>query len=171
MNTQPSREQLALAIGALSSHAIRAKLQSNELTALARSVAEEELARREKEGVLEPEPEAAALHAEHESASELLRRPLGWSWGLWLAVLGICVLVVAQFGATARNKADQQFLYAVILVQALALTGIIRTVIAVFSPSSTLGVLGKLAVVGALGFVLFGLTLCSVIAQHGWGGG
>lgn len=171
MNTQPTREQLALAIGALSSHAIRAKLQSNELTALGRSVAEEELVRRENEGETEPEIEAAAFHAEYESASELLRRPLGWSWGLWLAVTSICVLVVAGFGATARNQADQQFLYVVIIVQALALAGILRAVMAVFSSSSALGVLGKVAVVGALGYVLFALTLCSGMAQHGWGGG
>ena len=171
MNAHPSREQLAIAIGALSSHAIRAKLQSGELTPLGRSVAEEELARREKEGVPELEPEPAALHAERESPSEPLRRPLGWSWGAWLVVTGICFLVVAQFGATARNKADQQFLYGVILIQALALTGVMRTVAALFSSSSALGVIGKLVVVGALGFVLFALTLCSGMAQHGWGGG
>ena len=171
MTTQPSREQLSIAIGALSSESIRAKLRGNELTVLGRSVAEEELTRRDQAGSSEVTPSAPDIYEERESASEFLQRPLGWSWVQWLAVTGVCVLIVALFGTTARNKADQSFLYAVILVQSLALAGIIRAVTAIFSSSPVHGVLTKILAVGALGFVLFALTLCSGMAQHGWGGG
>jgi len=171
MVTQPSREQLAVAIAALSSEAIRSKLQSNELTALGKAVAEAELARRAREG--EPAVESAAENfgEAHYETSEFLRRPLGWSWGQWFVATGLCIMIVSLFGTTARNKADQSFLYAVILIQAVALAGIVRAVSSIFASSSTLGVLGKIAAVGILCFVLAALTLCSGMAQHGWGGG
>jgi len=86
-------------------------------------------------------------------------------------VVSVCVLIVAWFGTTARNKGDQWFLYAVILFQALVLAGILRAAAAVFSSSSALGVLGKILAIGALGYVLFALTVCSTMAQHGWSGG
>jgi hypothetical protein len=171
MNAQPSREQLSIAIGALSSESIRAKLQDHELTALARAVAEEELARRENEGEPETPPMVAALEDSPWFSSDLLQRPLGWSWGRWLAVTAVCVLIVASLGATARNKSDQSFLYGVILIQGIVVAGIVRAMTAVLNASSALGVLGRVAAIGVLAFVLLGLTLCSSLAQHGWGGG
>lgn len=171
MATLPSREQLEIAIGALSTDSIRARLQSGAMTELGRAVAEEELARREREGEPPAEAEPPPALFDTEATNDFFERPFGWSWLQWLAVFGFCFLVVLSFGATARNKADQGFLVAVILVQALALAGILRAVAAIFFSSSALGLLGKLLAIAALGFVLFALTLCSAMAQHGWGGG
>jgi hypothetical protein len=166
-----SREQLAIAIGAMGTQRIRARLASGEMTELGMAVAQEELARREREGEL-PEPmDMPEPMADLTPLGDFLKTPLGWSWGQWAVVVGFCVLLILPFGVTARNKGDQVFLYAVILIQALALAGIIRTIAAIFFSSSALGALGKLVAIVALGVVLFALTVCSEMARHGWGGG
>lgn len=100
-----------------------------------------------------------------------LAEPFGWSWGKWLALFAVCVAVVASFGTKAKQPGDQSFLFVVIGLQAATLSGIIRLAIAVFSFDSPGGLPGKLVAIAALGVVLFGLAICSVLAQHGWGGG
>jgi hypothetical protein len=171
MATPPSRERLAVAIGALSTDAIRTKLQSGELTEDGRSVAEAELARREGEGELLSAPARTTAPTDLEVFRDFLARPLGWSWARWIVLIAACFLLVRSFGATPQNKGDEGFLLGVIGLQAVALAGIVRTVVAVFSRSSALRLLGKLAAIVVLGYVLFGLTVCSQMAQHGWLGG
>ncbi|MGH8582112.1 MAG: hypothetical protein ACREWG_04850 [Gammaproteobacteria bacterium] len=171
MATPPSREQLAIAMGALSTESIRSKFQSGELTEQGQSVAEEELARRAREGEPPAEPQFSPALFDSTPVYNIFERPFGWSWGQWLAVVGFCFLVVISFGVTAKNAVDQVFLLAVILLQAIALAGILRAIAAIFFSSSALGVFGKLVAILALGAILFALTVCSVIAQHGWGGG
>jgi hypothetical protein len=81
------------------------------------------------------------------------------------------VLIVASFGTHAKQKADQTFLYGVVLLQSLCLAGILRSVSSIFTSSLSLGLLGKLLAAGMLAFAIAGLTLCSTLAQSGWGGG
>ena len=97
------------------------------------------------------------------------RRPFGWSWAQWFVVVGFCALVIGLFGASAKNRNDQGFLFGVILFQAIVLAGVVRAIGAMFLSSPTVGVLGRLAVILVLGVVLFLLTVCSNLAQHGWG--
>jgi len=73
--------------------------------------------------------------------------------------------------STAKNKADQSFLHGVIVLQAALLAGLFRVVASVFSSASSMGVLARFLVVGAICFALFVLTMCSVIAESGWKGG
>jgi hypothetical protein len=99
----------------------------------------------------------------------LARRPFGWSWAQWFVVVACCALLIGSFAATPKNRNDQEFLYGVILFQALALAGIVRATGAMFLSSPTLGVFGRLAVILVLGAVLLLLTFCSEFIQRGWG--
>jgi hypothetical protein len=170
----PGREQLADTFRGLSTAVIRGKLDSGELTAVARAVAEAELSRRARDGedvssTVEPDP-----HAPVDPNGEILdflAAPFGWTWTRWLVLLTLGVIIVSRFGTSARNPGDQGFLYGVIFVQAALLTGIVRAVAAVFRYTSLLGLVGKVLAIGLLGYALFGLVVCSIMAQGGWRGG
>jgi hypothetical protein len=171
MNT-PSAEQLARAMRTMPRHSLEAKMASGELTALGRTVAAEELSRRDKEG--EPTQDATTEFAGGDAAESATAPEVagdGWSKVTWLVAFGIALLVILAFGSTARNKADQSFLYAVIIVQASILAGLFRVLASIFSSRSSLSWAGKLVAVGGMSFALFALTLCSGMAQTGWRGG
>jgi hypothetical protein len=169
----PSRDQLSAAIRKLDSATIRGKLAAGELTPLARSVAEEILVERERDGT---EVAPVKSHPPEEDpvavmAADFARKPFGWSWGAWAVATLVFVPIVASFGSHARNPGDQAFLYAVILLQSLILAGILRGLASVFTSSGSLGLLGKVFAVGVLLFAMGALTVCSLFAQSGWRGG
>ena len=120
----------------------------------------------------EPEASATDPHSVAPNRSApvaFLRRPFGWSWARWLVVIGVCALVIGLFSGSAKSRHDQSFLYGVILFQGIVLATVVRAIEAMFHASSTAGVFGRLAIILALGVVMFGLTVCSQIAQHGFG--
>jgi hypothetical protein len=169
--TLPSHEQLTRAMAAMPRHALEAKLASGELTAVAQAIAMEELKRRDQEGepleLAQVGPHDRVRSAESPSSESIT----GWSASAWAIAFGLSLLVVLFFGSTAKNKADQSFLYGVIVVQAALLAGLSRVVVSVFSSSRSLGLLGKFLAGGAICFALFALTMCSAISQSGWKGG
>jgi hypothetical protein len=153
-------------------HALEAKLASGELTAAAQVIATEELKRRDQEGEPIEQPEIKTIDKHVRSAERPSVESLtGWSASAWAIAFVLALLIMAIFGTTAKNKADQSFLYGVIVLQAALLAGLFRVVGSVFSSTSSLGVLGKVVAVGAICFALFALTMCSVISQSGWKGG
>jgi hypothetical protein len=168
-----SRDQIATAMRKLDSATLRGKLATGELTEMAKGLAEEILSERQRDGVEEPVGEVASTRVDplDDAVVDFVRRPFGWGWITWLAVLLVCVLIVASFGTHAKQKADQTFLYGVVLLQSLCLAGILRSVSSIFTSSLSLGLLGKLLAAGMLAFAIAGLTLCSTLAQSGWGGG
>jgi hypothetical protein len=172
----PSADQLRKTYSELGTEFIHTRIASGELTETALAVAKEELQRR---GLAEP-PVAAEIPTPPAASTELevveyildfLYEPFGWSWGIWIVVFVVCLLLVASFGITARQQTDQIFLYAVVVIQAAALSGVVRAFAAVFSFNSVAGTLGKIIAIGVLGVVIFALTVCSELAKHGWGGG
>lgn len=168
-----SRDQIAAAMRKLDSATLRGKLATGELTEMAKGLAEEILGERQRDGVEEPVREVSSPRADSldDAIVDFVRRPFGWSWITWLAVLLVCVLVVASFGTHSKQKADQTFLYGVILLQSLCLAGILRSISSIFNSSLSLGLWGKLLAAGMLAFAIAGLTVCSTLAQSGWGGG
>ncbi len=168
----PSAEQLARAMRAMPRQSLEAKLASGELTALATTIATEELSRRDKDGEpLQESPPGFAEKQSSESTEDLAPTGEGWSMLTWLVAFCIALIIIMTFGSTARNKADQSFLYGLIFIQASILSALFRVVASLFSSESTLSPAGKLLAVGALCFALFALTLCSGMAQTGWKGG
>jgi len=167
----PSADQLRQPYRELQTEFIRDRIASGQLSDTALTIANEELQRRG--AATEPmAPFATDAGDDHSDAvRDFLSEPFGWTWRMWLAVFVLCFLVVASFGVKARQQGDQAFLYGVIVVQAVALSGVIRTVVAVFRFSSFASTFVKLAAICALGVVLFGLTVCSELARHGWRGG
>jgi hypothetical protein len=170
----PSPDQLRQTYRGLKIEFIRDRIASGELSETALLIAREELGQRQVDEHIAPTNTPLSRNPE-EFVLELLRNflsePFGWSWGMWLAVFVPSVFVMASFGTTARQHGDQVFLYAVICLQALACSGVIRTFAAVFHFNSVSGTLGKLVAIAALVFILLGLTVCSEFAKHGWGGG
>lgn len=168
-----SRDQIAAAMRKLDSATLRGKLATGELTEMAKGLAEEILNERQRDRAEEPVGEVTPTHVDplDEAIVDFVRKPFGWDWITWLAVLLVCVMVVASFGTHAKLKADQTFLYGVILLQSLCLAGILRSISSIFTSSLSLGLLGKLLAAGMLAFAIAGLTLCSALAQSGWGGG
>jgi len=152
-------------------HALEAKLASGELTAVARGIAMEELKRRDQEG--EPGELAQIGPHDHVPSGEMpsSKSLTGWSVSAWAIAFGLSLLVVLAFGSSAKNKADQSFLYGVIVVQAALLAGLSRIVISFFGSSTPMGLLARFLAGGAICFALFALTMCSIISQSGWGGG
>lgn len=172
----PSADQLRKTYSELEIEFIRARIASGELTDAALVVAREELQRRglaETQAAAEmPSPPEVSTELEVlEYIRDFLYEPFGWSWGIWIVVFVVCLLLVASFGITARQQNDQLFLYAVVGIQAAALSGVVRAFAAVFSFNTVAGTLGKIIAIGVLGVVLFALTVCSELAKHGWGGG
>ena len=169
----PSAKQIAAAMQRLDSATLRGRLASGELTETGRALAQELLRQREQEGNEEPAVASESLPvAPLENAIlEFGRRPFGWSWGNWVVAILLCVMVVASFGTHARQRTDQTFLYGVIFLQSLLLAGILRAVSSIFTSSLSLGLLGKIIAVGLLCYVIGLLTICSTLAQSGWGGG
>jgi hypothetical protein len=157
-----SRDQIAAAMWKLDSATLRGKLASGKLTGMAKGLAEDILSQRQREGKEDPLDDAIL---------DFVRRPFGWSWVSWSVALLICLPVVASFGTHARQKGDQAVLYGIILLQSLLLAGILKTISSIFTSSLSLGLLGKLIAVGLLAFTIGALTLCSMFAQSGWGGG
>ena len=168
-----SSDQIAAAMRRLDSATLRGKLATGELTEMAKGLAEEVLSERQRDGLEETAGEVSSIQVDplDDAIVDFVRRPFGWSWITWLAVLVACVLVVASFGTHAKLKADQTFLHGVILLQSVCLAGILRCISSIFTSSLSLGLLGKLLAAGMLAFAIAGLTLCSVLAQSGWGGG
>jgi hypothetical protein len=91
-----------------------------------------------------------------------------WKWPL--AFL-IAFIAAASLGTTARNKADQPFLYVIIGLQTLFAGLLLVLLLALFNWRSALGFLGKLVAIAALVVVLAGLTLCSQMVTQPWGFG
>ena len=143
------------------------------MTQGAAEIAEELLVQRDREGSEEPiiddrpSQDDPLLNA----TADFLREPFGWNWIRWTAAVFICILIVASFGTHARQGNDQLFLYVVILAQSLILAGILRTIGGIFTSSLSLGILGKALAIGILLFALGTLSVCSMFAQTGWGGG
>jgi hypothetical protein len=168
-----SRDQIAAAMQKLDSATLRGKLATGELTEMAKGLAEEILNQRELDG--SKEPAIVAIPDENDPLDDAIldfvRRPFGWSWISWILAMLPCLVVVASFGTHAKNAADQSFLYGVIILQSLFLAGILRVIASIFKSSLSLGILGKLIAVGLLFFAIGTLTVCSTLAQSGWGGG
>ena len=170
-----SREQLTATFRGLATQTVRELLASGELTPIAREVAQQELELREGEPQEPEEPRDQGLSpieaAVAQRLRDFLREPFGWTWGMWLALLVPCVAVVAVFGTKARSQDNQWVLYVVILLQGATLSGILRALCAVFRFNSVFGVFGNIVAIGMLVFLLLALSLCSMFAQQGWGGG
>ena len=168
-----SRDQIASAMRKLDSATIRGKIATGELTQGAAEIAEELLVQRDREGSEEPiiddrpSQDDPILNA----TADFFREPFGWSWIKWTAAVFICIPIVASFGTHARQENDQTFLYFVILAQSLILAGILRTIGGIFTSALSLGILGKALAIGILLYALGALSVCSILAQSGWGGG
>jgi hypothetical protein len=157
----------------LDSATLRGKLASGDLTEMATGLAEEILRERERGALEEPGNEVPSVRNDRadDALVDFVREPFGWSWLVWCFVVLFCLLVVASFGTQARQSGDQTFLYGVIMLQSLLLAGIFRAVSSILTSSMSLGILGKLVVIGVFVFAIGGLTMCSVLAQSGWRGG
>jgi hypothetical protein len=168
-----SRDQVIAAMRKLDSATLRGKLATGELTEIARGLAEDILSERERGGtegnVREVSP--AQTGPIDDAVMDFVRQPFGWSFTGWLVALLVCLPIVASFGTHAKQQGDQAFLYGVILLQSIFLAGILRVISSIFTSSLSLGLLAKLVAVGVLIFAIGGLTLCSTLAQSGWGGG
>ena len=161
---------LRVTVRDLDSDFIRKKLASDELTETARAIAIEELDRRQHhsqdEAIARITPTEIDEH--HVSPTESTH---GWGFLQWLILFVLCLSVVLAFGTETKNKIDQSFLYGVIFIQSLALTGVVRTFIAVFSSKGLSSIIVKIIAICMLCGILLSLSVCSLLAQHGWGGG
>jgi len=88
----------------------------------------------------------------------------------WLVFFCLCLKFIRGLGAKALVANDQVLLDVVIVLQAAAATLIARTFIALFRWKSVVGFLEKVLAIGALCVILFGLTVCSELTRHRWGG-
>jgi hypothetical protein len=170
----PSADQLRQTYRGLDTEFICDRIASEELSEMALQIAREELLERQVDEQAIPRSVPVTHNAEAYMLAVLrdfISEPFGWTWGMWFAVLVPSILAVASFGTTARQQTDQAFLFGVIFVQALLLCGIVRAFVAVFRFGTIAGTLAKLLAIGAMAFVLLGLTVCSELAKHGWGGG
>jgi len=92
----------------------------------------------------------------------------GWPLWVWALAFAIALIVALSPGTAVKSRADQQFLYVVIVLQALVGVFIVRVLFAIFRWNSTLGFIGKLFAVALLCSVLFLLTVCSSMSRTGW---
>lgn len=92
------------------------------------------------------------------------------SWGIlnWLVTFTMALIVVSSFGTTARQENDQGFLYLIVGIQALIITLIVRIAVAI-SRAQGFGIAKKTLALLLLLSGLSALSLCSIMARHGWG--
>lgn len=95
----------------------------------------------------------------------------GWSFWQWAIAFCIMVFIFSAEGMKVRNSNDQGFLYGVIALQSIAGSVAVRVVFGAFHSRFSWRNIFRIAVIAAMAYLLLGLTLCSHMARHGWGGG
>lgn len=144
-----------------SSDRIRTALAQGHLSLDARTVALKELARRG-----EPAPELPPGFAEGDPEGGQAR-----SIWVWLLIFMVAFGAMCLFGTSAHNRDDSGFLWGVIFLQALVLTGCIAGLASFARSSSVTGVMGRVVMLLVLGVLIVGLSMCASFVRSGWLGG
>jgi hypothetical protein len=89
---------------------------------------------------------------------------------MWVFVIFVCFLVAIKSGTKAKYAIDQNFLYGLIAMKTITLAGIVGTLVSnCFTPSwdcstpSWDKAIFKLIVIGTLGFVMFWMSIFSIM--------
>lgn len=168
----PDAEELARTFRERSSDWLRNQLALGTLTSDAATAAFEELERR---GETSSAPVSGGDEESIQDSTSSVRDDVPstkstWPWWAWpVTFLGAFVLV-ACFGVKAHGAENQEFLWWVIFLQAFVLTLAVFGIASFAKARSTSGVIGRLFMLALLAVMLFGLSLCSSLAQTGWGG-
>lgn len=94
----------------------------------------------------------------------------GWSFWQWAITFCLVFFVVQTGGTKTHNPNDQNFLYVVIALQTLIGAVLVRVFLGIFSNRRVSSIFFKIILALALCVPLFGLSMCSYMAQHRWGG-
>lgn len=94
----------------------------------------------------------------------------GWSFWQWAITFCLVFFVVQTGGTKTHNPNDQNFLYGVIALQTLIGAVLVRVFLGIFSNRRISSIVFKIVLASALCVPLFGLSMCSYMAQHRWGG-